>query len=377
MQKTKKKSLQELNLSDNFLFGEVMCDEETCKTALEVILGREIAGVAYANKEKHLDVDAIHKGIRLDIFFKDEEDTIYSVEMQTENRHNIPKRSRHYQSVIDIKILPAGERDYSKLNDCMIIFICTFDLFGRGRYCYTFENCCIEEPDLALGDGMRKIFLNTKGMVTEGVSSELIDFLHYVENSIGFSPATERVKKISERVKKVKENAQAEVKYMTLDEYVYYRIEDGIREGLQEALQEALEEKQAELQQALQEELKEKQTEMQQALQEELKEKQAEMQEALEEKQAKMQQEFEEKREKMQQTLAEQQAKMQQTLAEQQTKLQQAFEEQREESRTEGEQRKLIELVCKKIKKGKGIAVIADELEESEEYIREICKQQK
>lgn len=44
---------------------------------------------------------------------------------------------------------PIGEVGYGKLIPSHIIFICTFDQYGRGRYCYTFENRCIEEPDLA------------------------------------------------------------------------------------------------------------------------------------------------------------------------------------------------------------------------------------
>ncbi|MCM1570204.1 MAG: hypothetical protein NC081_12295, partial [Roseburia sp.] len=44
----------------------------------------------------------------------------------------------------------------------------------------------------------------------------------------------------------------------------------------------------------------------------------------------------------------------------------------REEGREEGETRKLIELVCRKIRKGKPPEVIAQELEEAPEVIRRI-----
>ena len=131
--------LQDLNLSNSFLFGEVMWDEETSKDVLEIILQKDIKKVVIVNKEQHLDSDPKYKGIRLDIYIKDEESTIYNVEMQVENRYNIPKRSRHYQGIIDTKLLPAGEIDYNRLNSTYIIFICLFDLFGEKKYCYTFE----------------------------------------------------------------------------------------------------------------------------------------------------------------------------------------------------------------------------------------------
>lgn len=269
------------------------------------MLHREIGGLFNINKEQHLDVDNIHKSIRMDIFFSDDKDTIYNVEMQTVNRYNIPKRSRYYQSVIDIKILPAGEKDYGRLNDSMVIFICTFDLFGRGRFCYTFENRCIEEPDLALGDGVRKLFLNTRGTVTEGVSPELIEFLHYLENSKKFPPVTERVKKISERVKKVKKNAKVEERYMTLEDYLAERLES----MYEEVREDWREEVRMEVREEMREEVR---TEVR--------------------------------------------------------------EEVRTEVREEGAARKLIEQVCKKIKKGKEPACIADELEEPVWYIEEICR---
>ncbi|MBD5088091.1 MAG: hypothetical protein HDT30_04645 [Clostridiales bacterium] len=41
--------------------------------------------------------------MRLDIYIKDEENTVYNVEMQVKNKYNIAKRSRYYQGVIDAK----------------------------------------------------------------------------------------------------------------------------------------------------------------------------------------------------------------------------------------------------------------------------------
>ena len=45
----------------------------------------------------------------------------------------------------------------------------------------------------------------------------------------------------------------------------------------------------------------------------------------------------------------------------------------REEGREEGAYRKLVENICKKLRKGREEAQIADELEEDEQVIHEIC----
>lgn len=210
--------LQDLNLSNSFLFGEVMWDEETSKDVLEIILQKEIKKVIIVNKEQHLDSDPKYKGIRLDIYIKDEENTIYNVEMQVENRYNIPKRSRHYQGIIDTKLLPAGEIDYNRLNNTYIIFICLFDLFGKKKYCYTFEERCVEDLSLKLNDGTKKIFLNTKGKNKEEVPEELIEFLELVENTNinQNNLKSEKVKRVHQRVKIIKGNHEVEARYMTM-----------------------------------------------------------------------------------------------------------------------------------------------------------------
>ncbi len=49
------------------------------------------------------------------------------------------------------------------MNDSYIIFICLSDLFGKGRYRYSFENICKEDTEVMLNDGAKKIFLNADG----------------------------------------------------------------------------------------------------------------------------------------------------------------------------------------------------------------------
>lgn len=71
------------------------------------------------------------KGIRLDIYVKDENNTVYNVEMQRGKNRNLPKRLRYYQGNIDLDLISKVEY-YRKLSKSYIIFICTFDLFKAG-----------------------------------------------------------------------------------------------------------------------------------------------------------------------------------------------------------------------------------------------------
>ena len=138
----------------------------------------------------------------------DEDDVIYEVEAQKENTHNLPKRSRLYQGIIDSKLLPPGVVDFNLLNEVLIVLIMPFDLFGYGLYRYTFQMKCEEVPELKLDDGATRIFLNTRGKHPELVSPELIELLKYMEHStdeISEACESKRIQEMHRRVCQIKE----------------------------------------------------------------------------------------------------------------------------------------------------------------------------
>ena len=145
---------------------------------------------------------------------------MYSVEMQRGRKKELPKRTRYYQSNIDLDLLSSGEKNYTKLNKTYIIFICTFDPFSDRRHIYTFENRCLENMAVALGDETTKIFLSTKGEMDD-VDAEMKEFLAYIEDStdsFAARAASPLVKVIHKRVIEVKQSKNMEVEYMTLKE---------------------------------------------------------------------------------------------------------------------------------------------------------------
>ena len=60
------KTIQELNLADDFLFGKVMSDNEICRKVLEKILNVPIKKVEFPVTQKTIDILLDSKGIRLD-----------------------------------------------------------------------------------------------------------------------------------------------------------------------------------------------------------------------------------------------------------------------------------------------------------------------
>ncbi|NRT87306.1 Rpn family recombination-promoting nuclease/putative transposase [Clostridium beijerinckii] len=235
------KTLKELNLEDDFLFAKVMSDKEICKELLEKILEIEIEKVELVEEQKTIDLLLESKGIRLDVYVKDENNTIYNVEMQRGKHKNLPKRLRYYQGSIDLDLISKGE-DYRKLAKSYIIFICTFDLFNKGRHKYTFQNVCLEDSDIILNDQAQKILLNTKGIMKD-LSYELLEFLDYIEDSTEDRVKHAKgnlVKNIHKRVNEVKNDISVEVEFMTLLERDREKIEEGKIEGKMEGLKETI-----------------------------------------------------------------------------------------------------------------------------------------
>lgn len=176
------KKYEELTIIDDFMFGKVMRNPKHCKKLLEIILDVKIRKIIFIDDQQTVNPDYRAKSIRIDVYVEDDADTVYTVEMQARNTGELPVRSRYYQSVVDINLIEKG-LDYEQLKKSYVIFICTFDLFRRGRHIYHFENLCREDPTVRLEDGTEKIFLNTKGTMDD-VDGELRSLLDYFESLV-------------------------------------------------------------------------------------------------------------------------------------------------------------------------------------------------
>ena len=109
-----------------------------------------IEGSVTPELQKSINVDMDAQSVRLDVYVKDDRETVYDIEMQVSDTKELPKRSRYYQGMIDLQLVDAGQH-YKKLNKSYIIFICPFDLYGKGRHIYTFENICKEDNSISMG----------------------------------------------------------------------------------------------------------------------------------------------------------------------------------------------------------------------------------
>jgi len=232
-----KTKFQQANLSDDILFGMVMLNDEFAKIVLSIVLERNVVKVQKKSIQKSLLNLPGYKSIRLDVIIELEDSTICEVEMQTVKNDNMPKRARFYQGLMDAVTLYAGEEvKYGQLPETIVIFITEFDVFGKGRYKYTFKNKCLEEMDLELGDGCTKIFLNTMGEVKGKEPQELIDFLKFIHDSSEENAnGNDKLEKLYQIVKEFKSSSEKEREYMRVEalreDYERIGLERGRAEG--------------------------------------------------------------------------------------------------------------------------------------------------
>ncbi len=249
----KRKPIQELSLIDDFLFTETMLNKETAQLITRLILKR-----ALGINAKHLIIepqktinstDTDRHGIRMDVSITEKdgetEDSeiirVYDIEPNTRKSFSLPKRSRYYQAVTDIKLLESGA-GYDKLPELITIWILPYDPFGKNMMIYHVKNTVEEIPEMDYNDGIRKIFLYTDG--EKGGSDELKKLLSYIKQSSFENVTDKQLEKLHHGVEVIKNNSMIGVKYMQMWEIVELEKresrEEGIAEGKTEGIAEGI-----------------------------------------------------------------------------------------------------------------------------------------
>ena len=186
--------------------------------------------------EKNIVYHPEYKGVRLDVYAKDEKNTRYNIEMQVLKQSALGRRSRYYQSQMDMELLAKG-CEYAELPDSYVIFLCDFDPFGERKYRYTFRTACEETKKVSLKDGRCIMFLNTCGEDEQDVPKELVSFLKFVHADLKESQKDfqdDYVRQVQKSVIHIKENREMEERFMLLE----LLLQDERREGREEGRKE-------------------------------------------------------------------------------------------------------------------------------------------
>lgn len=229
---TVRKTLEEMNLLDDFLFKEVVSypeiGEQFVRSILKTIFGKEFKYLSVTAQKAYYGADTGLHGARLDVYIEMKEDddveghaAVYDIEPEQKDKSadikSLPRRVRFYHGKIAARSLNSGA-DYETLKNVIVILIMPFDPFGRNRMLYTIKNKCVELPDMEYEDGASTLFLYTKG--TEGIPSEAVEqLLHYMEVTTYENAVNEDLRKIHRMVDTVKKDPEVgKMRLKILDE---------------------------------------------------------------------------------------------------------------------------------------------------------------
>ncbi len=222
----------QLNLSDFALFMSVMKVKEAYEDVLGIILNESDLKLKEVKAEQVVLNKSGKRAIRLDAWALDVRERQFDMEMQNDTMDDdVRKRSRFYQGLIDTPVLKSGKRTrYKHLPSTVIIFITKEDIFGKDQAMYTFRERCEEIPELALGDGTCKMFLN---MTSRNGRPELVSLLQYMKHTTleneDITVRDRRILDLDRIVKEVKETEEWEAVKMNI-------LEIGLAQGMERGM---------------------------------------------------------------------------------------------------------------------------------------------
>ena len=196
--------IDSMTFKSDGMFQSVMKNKDICQMVLELFLGFKLRNLIYPEPEKTYSRGLLRRSIRVDISVEDEEGNIIDIEMQSVDKGDLEKRSRYYQGMIDTSGLKKGNKTYSDLKRCIIIFLCDFNPFDKKKQVYHFRMRDDGENPYTLQDGAERIFACTEGKA-ENTPVEILSFLSYLKDN---QPTNDLTKSIDDQVVSLKNDAE-------------------------------------------------------------------------------------------------------------------------------------------------------------------------
>ena len=100
------------------------------------------------------------RSVVLDAYCKLGNGSYCNVEVQRSDSDNHFRRVRYHAACITANVVDPGEQ-FEQVDDLVVVYISEFDPFDEGRTVYHVRNM-VEETGLAVLDGLREIYVNTK-----------------------------------------------------------------------------------------------------------------------------------------------------------------------------------------------------------------------
>lgn len=146
-------------LDDNLMVLAFDRNIEATELLLNIILQRkDLKVLEVVTQREYKNPVSGGRSITLDIYAADGNGKIYDVEVQRASSGADVHRARFHSSMIDTKMLKAGQ-EFKEIHDSYVIFITAKDVIGAGHSLYHADRV-IQETGTYLGDGSHIIYVN-------------------------------------------------------------------------------------------------------------------------------------------------------------------------------------------------------------------------
>ena len=151
--------LRGFRLLDDDFMNKVFEDKACAEFLLQIILQRKDLCVQHAHGQH--DIKNLQgRSVRLDILAVDEENHVYNIEVQRNDKGAGVKRARYNSSLIDANVTEPGD-EYEKLNETYVIFITENDVLGGGQPIYHIDRT-IKETGALFWDESHILYVNSQ-----------------------------------------------------------------------------------------------------------------------------------------------------------------------------------------------------------------------
>jgi len=146
-------------LDDNLMTLVFDRNIEATELLLNVVLQRkDLKVLEVAAQRAYKNPMPSGRSITIDIYAVDGNDKVYDIEVQRAVEGADAHRARFHSSMIDTKMLKAGQK-FNEIHDSYVIFITASDVIGAGCSLYH-VNRTIEETGAYFNDGSHIIYVN-------------------------------------------------------------------------------------------------------------------------------------------------------------------------------------------------------------------------
>lgn len=101
------KKIEDLTFADDGMFQAVLREPDICAELVERLLNIHVERVDFPELEKAIAPFYTTKGVRLDVYLKNEDKAI-DVELQAYPQDALGKRIRYYEAMLDMDALMKG-----------------------------------------------------------------------------------------------------------------------------------------------------------------------------------------------------------------------------------------------------------------------------